>query len=474
MTKSKLLLTLVLLFNLSVSSAFAAPANCASNVERVSQTNYFKKNIKFASDVKVKSLTSTRKVLAKTFVKDIVKKHTGKAFTGSTFDDAIEAVYKSIKSKRGVKSLKKADMYAAFAKDLNPVLEEMIAKFPKVAQGSDGFLLKWQARREAVDQVKTIKFGMVERLSLLEEFKRADYKKVSKDEFLITRGTNEEVLTHMGIHEYEKYVDSYVHWKKAPDSAGAKLFEDIDPGSLGILSIHDIRDVNSYNLWPMYLKEHDMRHIHYGMSHPMALATVMQSTRSKSSLRYTMMGGLFEGVDRNQYSHETALNKWFSTGVSGSDVLNIKRNMDLEEALITIGLSSQKDLELISKATGSWDSMKSFVRDLEGWKPKYVEGSSTINGSSLRGRSNFRQDIDKMLEDYAIRNEKAEVLRKELLENPIMQLSDEQIHFMKMQNFQLSPENPEIVIDGLVFKNDGRGHYSRGGDASAPLGVGDQ
>ncbi|MGK0367935.1 MAG: hypothetical protein ACI9QD_001075, partial [Thermoproteota archaeon] len=245
---------------LLLTSVICFADECALQFSTVSQTNYFKKSIKIDDDITVEGgrrlyFFTGEDINLKPFIGKAVKKHSGKTFVGETFDDAIEAVFKNIESKN-LSPLAKSDAFASFAKEINPGLEAMIAKFPEVAKDSEGFLLKWQARREAVDKVKTIKYQMVEKIGMLEEFKRADFKTVSSDEFLITKGTNEEVLTHMGIHEYEKYVDSYVHWKKAPDSAGAKLFKDIDQGSLGILSIHDIRDVNSYNLWPMYLKEH--------------------------------------------------------------------------------------------------------------------------------------------------------------------------------------------------------------------------
>ncbi|MGK0367936.1 MAG: hypothetical protein ACI9QD_001076 [Thermoproteota archaeon] len=464
-------LLLILIFSFYSTLSFSAPATCAGNVESVTQTNYYKKNIKFNSSLRLKSPSTGAKVGIKKYVKEIVTKHTGKAFNGSTFDEAIEAVYKHIDGMAGVKSIKKADKYAEFAKDLNPAFEKMIAKFPEVSKETDGFLLKWQARREAVDEVKTIKYGMVERLSMLEEFKKSEFKTIKKEKFLITQDNNQEVLTHMGIHDYEKYVDSYIHWRKKPNSAKAKLFRKIDEGNLGILEIDEIRDINAYNLWPMYLKEHDMRHIHYGMSHPMALATVMQTARSKSHIRYTMMGGLYEGVDRIQYSHEQALNEWFSTAIRQSSAVNINRNMDLEESLMTIGLSSQKDLKKIAKSSDSWDDIQEFSEELKGWKPKIVEDSD-FSGNSLRGGS-YREDIDKMLEEFSLNNEKAELLRKELLENPSKSLTAKQEHFMKMQNYQLDSESPEIVIDGLRFKNDGRGHYYNDYYNETPLGIGD-
>jgi hypothetical protein len=458
---------LVMTFLLSSFAYAGTPINACSALfeDRVYDAYYRNKYI-IPDDVKLYGKP------IKDVIGERVKKITRKAFTGETFEDAIEQVYKQAKTKSGFK--KQSKVMSDFAKDMNDVFEEMIAKFPQKGTLDDPDLIAWIARKEAIEEVKSIKFKMAKKISKIENFKPSEFQTVGKKKFLLTNPDVEpEKLTHMQLDEYADYTESWVYrnWKGS-DHPKAKLFEQIDEGNLGVLDVGDIRDIEAYNLWPMYLKEHDMRHIHYGYSHPMALAVMMESARSKEHVRFVMMGSLYEGVDRVQYSHETAINKWFSSQVGSSELLGIERNMDLEEAMITIALSSEDDLWKIAKNMGHESSVRGWVDELKDWKPKIVEGTQ-YTGKALNGKA-LTKDVYDNMKKYSKYVQKGELSRRKLLEEQSLELTEKQELFMKMQNYQLDPENPEIVIDGLRYKNDGRGHYYGDGADGGPIGIGDQ
>jgi hypothetical protein len=456
-------------------SGIAIAETCSDLFQSMPSGNYMKKEVLIPGEIKVKNR------YAKTVIKNAVEKYSGKTFTGDTFQQAVDEVFTSISQRTDLDDLAKADEMAKFGRELNGVFEEMVAKFPAKGDINAPDIAAWILRKEAIDEVKSVKFAIARKMALLENFKPSDYIKVKKDDFVITIGDRQKELTHMELGQYEKYVESWVYRNKNPDHKKAKLFEDIDEGSLGVLSIGDIRDITSYNLWPMYLKEHDMRHIHYAFSHPMAIAAMFQTTRSKNSMRYVMMGGLYEGVDRIQYTHETALNKFFSESIAAEKVLGINRNLDLEEAMLTLATASNKDLKAIAKGTGAEDQIKGFVEQLGDWKPKIVEGTD-FQGKALSGLD-FEQEIDMVVDKYTKDVKKSEAFKRKLLDNKELELTEKEEVFMKMTNYQLNSESPEIVIDGIRFKNDGRGHYY--GDAStrwgtedttptAPIGIGEQ
>ena len=462
-TLFRIFLAIVLSFNWAIEPSMAQ-SNCNTLFQNMPSGHYLKKDVIIPGNVTVKG------VAAKKVIQDSVKKYTQKTFTGDTFDEAIEMLYKHLKSQTNMDDLAKSNTMGKFYRDIDGVLEAMVAKHPAKGTLEAPDLKAWVLRKEAIDEVKTVKFQIARKVGDLEYFKAADYVTIPKDKFVITQGSNQTKLTHMPLERYGEYVESWIHYGKKKASPGAKLFREIDEGSLGVLDIGDIRDITSYNLWPMYLKEHDMRHIHYGLTHPMALAAMMQTTRSKNHRRYVMMGGLYEGVDRVQYTHETALNKFFGEQIGASDVLDIKRNLDLEEAMLTLAIVADDDLVRIAKATGAEGQINGFMSDLGNWKPKKIQGTD-FQGKALNGRG-LDEDIEHMVETFKIDLEKSEAFKRKLLDDNSITLTPEEDFFMKKMNFQIDPHQPEIVIDGIRYKNDGRGHFSYGDDA-VPIGIGD-
>lgn len=447
---------------------FAEAKRCERFLEVQPVGNYLKKDIEIPTQGQG---DWTNKLL----VKDSVKKLINESFDGNTFDDAIEQVYLHLKNRTDLNGMQKAAKLSKMAQDLNPILETMLQKVPAKGTAEAPDLVAWAARKKVLDQVKTVKYSLARKVSSFEEFAESEFKMVKPEDLVLTRGDNFEKLTHMKMKDYPKYVDSYLHHIKNPDAPEAALYKNIDQGTLGILSIDDIRDITAYSVWPMYYKSHDIKHIHYALTHPMALAAMMGTTRSKNHLRYALMAGLYEGVDRVQYGHETALNKFFAAEMSTSEIFKSNRNMDLEEAMLTIALATEKELDDIAKKVGvelSSNSSWGLFKGIENWVPKRVQGGK-VNGRAFDGES-FEREMDDMVAQYSKLLDRSEKIKAQLLEKPDMILSKEDEHFMKMMNFQLDPESPEIVIDGLRFKNDGRAHSYSGDQSRINIGIGDQ
>lgn len=455
-----LLLTLVLIASFSATAA----EECGVHFQVQPVGNYLRKDIPLPA-MQMGSTTAKKTVAAS------VKKATGQPFSGTTFDEAIDQVYLHLKNRSDLSALEKSNKLAIFNKELNPVFEGMLAKAPAKGSAVSPDLRAWAKRKKILDQVKTAKYQVVRKISDLEKFAFEEFQVVAKNDMVLTRGTNLTQLTHMKMKDYDSYVDSYLHGLKDTNHPNAAVYKNIDEGSLGILTINDIRDITSYSVWPMYYKSHDIKHIHYGLTHPMALASMMGVTRSKNNMRYAIMAGLYEGVDRVQYGHESSLNQFFSSQLKASDIFGVNRNVDLEEAMIMIGNATEEELTKIASKVGvNLDAgLFSGIRD---WRPKRIEGTP-VNGTALDGET-FEQEINDMVAQYSKLLDKSEKIKAKLVETPNLILSDEDVHFMKKMNFQLDPENPEIVIDGLRFKNDGRAHSWGGNQETINIGIGDQ
>lgn len=454
-----------LLFLISLPLALANPV-CDPNFKGgIANPNYLKEKIIIPEEVKIDGIDAV------TFVQKLTNKYLKDSFyTGKGFDNAIDLVEFSIKKNGSLSPVEKGEEMAKFAKELNPLFENMIERFPKKGDVTNPDLVAWRLRKDAIDEVKSIKFKLAKSVMELEEFAAAEFITVEKEAFVITKGDNLEKLTHMQMSQYYEYSDSLMHSLFKTNSGKEKLYENIDQGNLGVLQIGDIRDITSYNLWPMYLKRHDMNHIHYSTSHPMALGAMMKSTRSQNHTRYTMMAGLYEAVDYVQYSHETSLATFFGSKLVEKNFNGMTRNMDLEEGMLTIGLSTSEDLQKI--LTGAGTDVSSFSNQLQNWKPKKVAGT-IFKGKALNRNISLDEEIDLMTKQFKVNVQKAENLRLKILEHPETVLSDADMMFMKVMSFQTNPEVPSISINGIQFKNDGRAH-SRDADLGNTIGIGDQ
>ncbi len=410
----------------------------------------------------------------------VVQKYSGQPFAGLDFIKAISQVYSSIHADTTLTAIEKGEKMGQFGLELNPAFEAEIARFPSEPTGTPASLKAWAKRKVALDQVKRMKFVVAMSVEDFENFSVSEFDRVSKENFVMTRGTVQEQQTHIPLDEYSNYIKSYLTGIFGGAEEEKALYRGINQGSLGILSIPDIRDITSYNLWPMYLVSHDIRHVHYGLSHPLALAVMMRATRSKIALRYTMLGGLYEGVDRVQYMQEQTINRFFAHELGASGIFpGINRGMDLEEAMITLAYAPKSVLDKICETVQYGNTFESYAATLANWKPKMVDGT-TLQGQAMThaGRDirdtheDLEDDVRHMVQNYTARIHESEALKAQLAENPSMSLNDDQKMLLWMMNFQLNPASPEIVVDGLPYKDDGRAHYS-GNVPEDPLGLGD-
>jgi hypothetical protein len=416
------------------------------------------------------------------YLQKIASKYVTNLTPSSDFIDILNQVYKSVK-KRRIDGVKKAKLIGEFGAALDPLFEKMIARYPVRGSIASPRLDLWKKRYDAIQDVKRMKFTLAMTVQDLENFGLEDYVKVRSENFAMTSiADNRTLQTHMPLEEYPAYIESYVAGRMGLNPDLAKLYNDIPeraPG--GILSISDIRDITSYNTWPMYLKSHDVRHIHYGLSHPFALAVMMRATRSRVPLRYTILGGLYEGVDRVQYSQETSINRFFATEVGGSSIFPnvVGRNMDLEESMLMLAYVPEAKLTELSNTISSGSQFIEYANGVRDWRPKRIIGTD-LNGRALTnaGRTarrpgiDLEEDVKEMVFRFERMHLQSEALKEKLRLHPETELSEDQKMLLWSMNFQLNPESPEIVIEGLRFKNDGRAHYYSG-TLEDPIGIGD-
>ncbi len=181
---------------------------------------------------------------------------------------------------------------------------------------------------------------------------------------------------NMSFSDYKKYVQSYLKQTKA--------YEDVESGPL--LSFEEYRDIVAHNLWPIYLKPHDMRHAHWAISHPLGLASIFSTYRSKNNFRYVIMSAMYEGVDRVQYTQETLLAKY----------MRMEMGFDMEQAVLYLGSSSNDTLEKIAKESGTYEEFMSQADEYKNWTPK----KSNLFPAHAKGNVSFEADIDRMVKTF--------------------------------------------------------------------------
>ncbi len=214
---------------------------------------------------------------------------------------------------------------------------------------------------------------------------------------------------NMSFSDYKKYVKSYLDQTKA--------YEDAKDGPL--LSFEEYRDIVAHNLWPIYLKPHDMRHAHWAISHPLGLASIFSTYRSKNNFRYVIMSAMYEGVDRVQYTQETLLAKY----------MRMEMGFDMEQAVLYLGSASNETLEKIARESGTLDTFLAQAKEYKDWVPK----ASNLYPANAKGNISFEADIDRMVKmflKYAEDPEMEKVLKYQIDPHglPDNFLADELIH----------------------------------------------
>lgn len=298
-------------------------------------------------------LKSDQKLIQKSKTNDVVKigiksgVSEAQAKSWKSYTDVINDVYLAVAKKYDETNPKAADEFAEHAKDLREFYKNLNE-----------------------DSVAELDFLVARNVLDLERITKKEFQKV--DSFVLSKNTDE---VHVDYTQYMEYVKSYVR--------GTSPYEDITQ-SAGLISREQIRDIQSYNLWPIYMTPHDIKHVHFGISHPKAMATVLKSARSKNHLRYIMISALFEGIETVQYPEETALCRYMAE----------EMGMKLEEAMVYLGRVSNKELEEIADKTGYKSKFESVANDFANWKPKIA---GNYKGKGQTGKP-LEQEIDLMLE----------------------------------------------------------------------------
>lgn len=303
----------------------------------------------------------------------------------------------------------KRDRWKTYPEAISDAFETIAEKYSKTSKKAGNEMAKFgEELREFYKNLEKreriqIDFLVARNVIELERFEPSEFKKVSS--FILEYNSEE---THLAYPDYEKYVKGYVK-NKAP-------YTNIESNA-GLLTRDDIRDIQTYNLWPIYMLPHDIKHVHFGISHPLAMATVLKSARSKNHLRYVMISALFEGVENVQYFEETALCRYMANELG----------MELEEAMVYLGRATEEELKKIAKKTGYQDDFFELVKDFKNYKPKK---SGNFQGLGTTGTS-LEEELDDMVKN----------LRK--LEN--------KSGIKAVMKYTVDPENPGGDPDAINF-----------------------
>ncbi|MGZ3725688.1 MAG: hypothetical protein ACXWQQ_07800 [Pseudobdellovibrio sp.] len=211
-------------------------------------------------------------------------------------------------------------------------------------------------------EVLRAKFAFSENIVRLEEFKLSEYK-TSNESSLNTPG-----YVIVALNEYPEFAMALAKKKDPPRPYG----------SGGVLSYEAYRDIVSSNMWLFTLQGHDLKHIHFANSHPMATAALFRSTRSKNHLRYTLISGCYEGVDTVQYGWESAIARHFDS-----------KGYSLEQAMLEIAIMPNDKLQALAQEVGIT------ANHFDNWKPTKVP--KNVLPDNVNVASEYENDIIKFM-----------------------------------------------------------------------------
>jgi|GEM_PF-3694162 len=342
-------LALLSLFALSTSVSLDANANCQESLRKMvmrslgRSTDQLSHELRRFDFVRVETIEEAKKadVLA------LAKKFGVNKLESNRLIDIISDVYLVIRSK-GV-DLKNAEKMAQFG--------EQIREFYKgrSAQSVDG-----------LDMMLALS------VARLEAFKQSEYK-VTNDHYLAKPTAEGKAI---GFAEYKQWVSSYIQ-----DIAPYKTLK----ASHGVLSEFDYRNIVQHNRWPVFMKDHDIRHVHYGVGHPKAMAALFEVARSKNAKRYFLITSLFEGVDRVQYTHERALTQYFDG-----------KGYTLQQAMLLIARAPEALLDRIASEANITSRMESSLQTMKDYKPM-LGGEFNSLGA---GERKYQSEVDQMIKDF--------------------------------------------------------------------------
>jgi hypothetical protein len=267
----------------------------------------------------------------------------------SYYADYVDAVFRKIKAQNG-SPMESAEKMAQFGKRLESFIDKLASR----------------------DAKKSANYAIADAVATLEEFKPSEFKEVPSMNWIDSRAP----FVH--TDDYMKYTEGYID-SKPPYSD--------HPWGGSVISLKDIREGATQNMFPLQLKPHDMRHIHYATGHPRGPAMYFKLARSHNNVRYAVESAMYEGVDTVQYGHESSIAQYMA----------LTRHMDLEEAMVYIAKATKEDLDALIdgaqiRAAVTGASYGGAVFD--GWAPP-VHGS--YNNAGRHGGT-LDDDIDAFVE----------------------------------------------------------------------------
>ncbi len=185
--------------------------------------------------------------------------------------------------------------------------------------------------------------------------------------------------------DYAEWVKSFV--------AGTAPYANAQPG--GLLNITDIRDFMSQNYWPVGMRPHDTRHVHYAVGHPQGVVLTLESARSRNLMRHRLMGALYESVDTIQYGYERALSQYFRA-----------KGMTIDQGLLYVSTATQAQINELVAVANTDSSFMFHANSVQNWVPatdNQYDGMG-VTGTGLEAESDaFIREMARLKQNPANR-----------------------------------------------------------------------
>ncbi len=291
------------------STIVFAGTRCDSAVQAGLPQPKFLKGLTIPDNMKTKAT-----VLAKEF---------GVDFSGSDYFKLINSVYVKISKARST-DLKKGNAMATFGLGVDKLLKDADSELRRAVWFTVGYAV-----------------------TDLESFKESEYLKAPQTHPVISERKG---LVH--FDQFGDYAKGFIDGK-APYSNHKGW------GEGSVIGVKEYRDIVMYNIWPVWMKGHDIFHVYFSYGHSKGTSLVFKSARGKNTRRFVMMAGIFEAVDDVQYRHEQRLAGYFE-----------KKKIGLHDALLWVAKAPQAELDAIVAELGL-DTLEQgeFEAALEGWIP---------------------------------------------------------------------------------------------------------
>jgi len=286
-------------------------------------------------------------------VKSLTKKYGINTLSSKRFVDVINSVILKIIETNG-QSLESAEQLAQFGFELRKIYKE---NGLETTTAIDSFL------GVAISRIESYKSS---------EYQRGQSSVTSYLRLLDTSNGGQLIRPN----EYKKWVSSYVNKEG--------VYQSMLPSSHGVISFKDYRNLTANNLWPLFLKNHDIRHVHYSVSHPKVMAIILANARSKNHKRYFLLSALFEGVDTVQYTHERRLSKYFNS-----------KGLTLEQAMMYLSRATESELNKVIDESNINYRVNSFLQNMASFKPLNPTEHNNTNRQKY-----LQREVDQMLEEF--------------------------------------------------------------------------